>query len=76
DRHIRDCLESVPLLPHAGKPRRVIDVGSGGGLPGLVWAICRPDLEVFLLDSIGKKARRQRVPARIAELYGCACDGG
>ena len=66
DRHIRDCLESVPLLPHAGKPRRVIDVGSGGGLPGLVWAICRPDLEVFLLDSIGKKARA--VQAIIEEL--------
>ena len=55
DRHIRDCLESVPLLPLGS--RRVIDVGSGGGLPGLVWAVCRPDLEVVLLDSIGKKAR-------------------
>jgi 16S rRNA (guanine527-N7)-methyltransferase len=54
--HIRDCLHSVPLLPRpAGL--RVVDVGSGGGLPGIVWAICRPDLSVTLLDSVGKKCR-------------------
>ncbi len=50
--HILDCLASVPLLPPEGK---IIDVGSGGGLPGLVWALCRPDLEVILLDSVRKK---------------------
>lgn len=50
--HILDCLSSVPLLPEKG---RVVDVGSGGGLPGLVWAVCRPDLEVTLLDSVRKK---------------------
>jgi 16S rRNA (guanine527-N7)-methyltransferase len=44
----------VPLLPEAGK---VVDVGSGGGLPGMVWAICRPDLAVTLLDSSRKKCR-------------------
>ena len=54
DLHIRDSLHSVELLPEAGK---IIDVGSGGGLPGLVWAICRPDLNVTLLDSARKKCR-------------------
>lgn len=54
DLHIRDCLESVPLLPASGP---VIDVGSGGGLPGVVWAVCRPDLMVVLLDSVAKKCR-------------------
>jgi 16S rRNA (guanine527-N7)-methyltransferase len=52
--HVRDSLYSVPLLPKAGK---VIDVGSGGGLPGMVWALCRPDLSVTLLDSARKKCR-------------------
>lgn len=52
--HVLDCLSSVPLLPETG---RVIDVGSGGGLPGIVWAICRPDLSVTLLDSVRKKCR-------------------
>ena len=50
--HIIDCLHSVPYLPESG---RALDVGSGGGLPGLVWALCRPDLQVTLLDSVHKK---------------------
>ena len=49
---IVDCLESVKYLPDTGK---VIDVGTGGGLPGIVWAVCRPDLEITLLDSVNKK---------------------
>ena len=47
-----DCAPSVEFLPESGK---VIDVGSGGGLPGIVWAVERPDLSVTLLDSIAKK---------------------
>jgi len=54
DLHVKDSLHSVTLLPEVGK---VIDVGSGGGLPGIVWAICRPDLSVTLLDSVRKKCR-------------------
>lgn len=50
--HIQDCLFTVPFLPAGGK---VVDVGSGGGLPGLVWAVMRPDLEITLLDSVRKK---------------------
>ena len=50
--HVLDCAASLPLLPQEG---RVIDVGTGGGLPGLIWAICKPKLAVTLLDSIGKK---------------------
>jgi 16S rRNA (guanine527-N7)-methyltransferase len=36
---------------------RVIDLGSGGGVPGLVVAIARPDLEVILVDAMGKRCR-------------------
>lgn len=49
---VQDCLNSVEFLPSSG---RVIDVGSGGGLPGVIWAVYRPDLEVTLLDSVNKK---------------------
>ncbi len=54
---IRDCISSVKYLPSSG---RVIDVGSGGGLPGIVWAVYRPDLRVILLDSVNKKCEAVR----------------
>lgn len=54
--HLLDSLASVPALarqqPGAG---RLLDVGSGAGLPGVVIAICRPDLQVHCLDAVAKK---------------------
>jgi len=50
--HALDCASALPLLPETG---RIIDVGTGGGLPGMIWAICRPGLNVTLLDSIRRK---------------------
>ena len=54
---ILDCVPSLEFLPSSGK---VIDVGSGGGLPGVVWAVYRPDLEITLLDSVNKKCEAMR----------------
>jgi 16S rRNA (guanine527-N7)-methyltransferase len=56
--HLLDSLTAVaPLLRHTGgRPARVLDVGSGGGLPGIVLAICRPELDVSCVDTVGKKA--------------------
>lgn len=53
---IRHLLDSLAILPHlpAG---RLLDVGTGGGLPGMVIAICQPERECVLLDSNGKKIR-------------------
>ncbi len=52
--HVADCLRLLPLLPPSG---RVVDVGTGGGLPGAVLALCRPDLEFTLLDSLSRKTK-------------------
>ena len=57
--HLLDSLAAVaPLERHlaGGAGRRLLDVGSGGGLPGVVFAICCPDLDVSCVDTVAKKA--------------------
>jgi len=59
--HLLDSLAAVaPLRRHlaqqGGAGRRLLDVGSGGGLPGVVFAICCPDLDVSCVDTVAKKA--------------------
>ena len=52
----RDLVDSIRLAEQLQKGEHVLDVGSGGGVPGLVVAILRPDVAVELCDSTGKKA--------------------
>ncbi len=57
--HLADCLAVVePLHRQLGddKPVRLLDVGSGGGLPGVVLAIAEPLWDVTCVDAVGKKA--------------------
>jgi 16S rRNA (guanine527-N7)-methyltransferase len=54
DRHFRD---SAQLLPLAGLGRHWLDIGAGGGFPGLVLAILDPNARLTLVESITKKCR-------------------
>lgn len=53
-RDLADTLELARLLKSG---EEILDVGTGGGVPGVVLAIVRPDLRVSLCDSVGKKAK-------------------
>ena len=52
-KHLLDALTYMPLNPKP--PARLIDVGSGGGIPGIVLAIVWPETHVTLVESIAKK---------------------
>jgi 16S rRNA (guanine527-N7)-methyltransferase len=50
--HLLDSLAAVPAFAGAAN---VLDVGAGGGLPGMVLAISRPDMKVSMIDTVHKK---------------------
>jgi 16S rRNA (guanine527-N7)-methyltransferase len=55
-RHVLDALTLCPLLRDLAPGARLLDVGSGGGIPGIPLAIARPDLRVTLIEATQKKA--------------------
>ena len=66
-RHILDSLTLVPFIASV-EAATVLDVGSGGGLPGLVLAVVMPEVSFTLLEATGKKARFLEEAARILKL--------
>jgi len=54
DRHLLNCAVVAEALPRAAD---VCDVGSGAGLPGVVWALLRPDLDITLLEPALRRSR-------------------
>ena len=69
-RHVADCIQVAELIPREGLT--VADLGSGGGFPSLVVAICRPDVHVVCVESDARKAaflreaiRRLRLDAEV-----------
>ena len=80
--HLLDSLAAVaPLRQHLVKPGqgdggqglRMLDVGSGGGLPGVVFAICCPQLDVSCVDTVAKKAafiQQAAVTLKLPNLHG------
>ena len=53
----RDLVDSLAFAEFLGPGEKILDVGTGGGVPGVVLAVVRPDLDVSLSESVGKRAR-------------------
>jgi 16S rRNA (guanine527-N7)-methyltransferase len=80
--HLLDSLAAVaPLRRHvaglgqggASGAVKLLDVGSGGGLPGVVFAICCPEVDVSCVDTVGKKAafvQQVAVALKLRNLHG------
>lgn len=64
---VRHLLDSLAMHPHV-QPGALADLGTGPGLPGIPLAIARPDLQVALVESNGKKARFLREAVRHLKL--------
>ncbi len=69
--HFLDCAALLRFTELEGK--RVIDVGSGAGFPGLVLKILRPELDLTLLDSLDKRVRFLAQTAELLGLDGLSC---
>lgn len=79
--HMLDSLAAVPALQRyvaslgkaAGERTAQLDVGSGGGLPGVVFAVCCPEVDVHCVDTVGKKAaflQQAAVALKLSNLKG------
>lgn len=71
-RHLQ-AVQGLPGSAGEGARLRLLDVGSGGGLPGVVFAICCPSLDVSCVDTVAKKAafiQQAAVSLRLRNLRG------
>ncbi|MCG8583284.1 MAG: 16S rRNA (guanine(527)-N(7))-methyltransferase RsmG [Pirellulales bacterium] len=64
----RDVVDAVQIEAFIDSGDRVLDVGTGGGLPGAILSVLRPDLEITLCDSVAKKAKATTEIVQVAEL--------
>ncbi|MBI4818960.1 MAG: 16S rRNA (guanine(527)-N(7))-methyltransferase RsmG [Deltaproteobacteria bacterium] len=76
ERHVFDALTLLPILDRLGPAVRVLDVGSGGGVPGVPIAIARPNFEVTLLEATQKKVSYLKAVVEALALGAVSVEGG
>lgn len=64
----KHLLDSLLLIPHLAGSGQIMDMGSGGGLPGIPLAIAEPSMQVMSIDSVGKKVNFQKHIKRSLQL--------
>ena len=66
----KHLVDSLTLLPYLEEAKSVLDIGSGGGFPGIPLQIARPDLQFVSVDAVAKKIAFQRHAVRRLKLSG------
>ena len=64
----KHLVDSLTLLPHLGSVNSILDIGSGGGFPGIPLQIACPELNIVSVDAVAKKIAFQRHAARRLKL--------
>jgi 16S rRNA (guanine527-N7)-methyltransferase len=67
--YLKHFVDSLSLLQVIGPVRKMLDVGSGGGFPGLPIAIMRPDIQICSIDAVAKKISFQRHICRTVGIH-------
>ncbi len=71
ENHFADSLLAAELILKQDLDKQVFDIGSGNGLPGLILALCRSDIEFFLVDSDARKCEFLKHAIHVLELKNC-----
>ena len=67
---VKHLVDSLSLLKVVQGPGRLLDIGSGGGFPGIPVKIVRPDLDIVSVDAVVKKISFQKQAVRLLNLVG------
>lgn len=73
---IKHLVDALTLLPYLQGDERLLDMGSGGGLPGLPLKLVRPGLQLVSVDSVAKKIAFQKHAIRLFGLTGAVARHG
>ena len=68
---IKHFIDSVSIIPYLPENKSILDVGAGGGFPGIPLAVARPDLTMTLVDAVAKKVSFLKTIIRELSLSNC-----
>jgi len=68
---LKHFIDSLSIIPYLDDNKAILDIGSGGGFPGLPLAVARPELEVTMVDAVAKKVSFLKTVIRELAIPNC-----